>query len=164
MIQTCAKHFATRREHRSSSIDKTRRQPSEKNTWAKAAARLTVERQAAIFDINEAITMTTLMEVTPLVGGSSHLLEATRDNLIIPQNPQDLPIEDLRQKINEGCDARSIIDFKHREHEVADPEGTDCIDRFPAFTAWFNGYKYPEGFKPIGITKYDGKQAPQQWL
>jgi hypothetical protein len=23
---------------------------------------------------------------------------------------------------------------------------------------------YPEGFKPIGITKYDGKQAPQQWL
>jgi hypothetical protein len=21
-----------------------------------------------------------------------------------------------------------------------------------------------EGFKPIGITKYDGKQAPQQWL
>jgi hypothetical protein len=22
----------------------------------------------------------------------------------------------------------------------------------------------PEGFKPIGITKYDGKQAPQQWL
>jgi hypothetical protein len=46
----------------------TQRQPSEKNTWAKAAARLTVERQ----------------EVRPLVGGSSHLQEATRDNLIIP--------------------------------------------------------------------------------
>jgi hypothetical protein len=28
----------------------------------------------------------------------------------------------------------------------------------------FSSYKYPEGFKPIGITKYDGKQAPQQWL
>jgi hypothetical protein len=32
------------------------------------------------------------------------------------------------------------------------------------FIARFNSYKYPEGFKPIGITKYDGKQAPQQWL
>jgi hypothetical protein len=83
-IQICAKHFATSREHGSSSIDKTRRQPSEKNTWAKAAARLTVERQAAIFDINEAITTTMLMEVRPLVGGSSHLQVATCDNLIIP--------------------------------------------------------------------------------
>jgi hypothetical protein len=72
------------REHGSSSIDKTRRQPSEKNTWAKAAARLTVKRQAAILNINEAITMTTLVEVRPLAGGSSHLQEATRDNLIIP--------------------------------------------------------------------------------
>jgi hypothetical protein len=59
-------------------------QPSEKNTWAKAAAKLTVERQASIFDINEAITTTTLMEVRPLVGGSSHLQEATHDTLIIP--------------------------------------------------------------------------------
>jgi hypothetical protein len=31
-------------------------------------------------------------------------------------------------------------------------------------TARFSSYKYPEGFKPIGITKYDSKQAPQQWL
>jgi hypothetical protein len=23
-----------------------------------------------------------------------------------------------------------------------------------------SSYKYPEGFKPIGITKYDSKQAP----
>jgi hypothetical protein len=41
---------------------------------------------------------------------------------------------------------------------------TDCSDRFPAFSARFSSYKYPEGFKLIGITKYDGKQAPQQWL
>jgi hypothetical protein len=80
------------------------------------------------------------------------------------RNPQDLPIEDLRQKINEGRDARSIIDSRCREHEVADPEDTDCSDRFPAFIVRFNSYKYPEGFKPNGITKYDGKQAPQQWL
>jgi hypothetical protein len=59
---------------------------------------------------------------------------------------------------------RSIIDSKRREREVVETEGTDCNDRFPAFSAWFSSYKYPEGFKPIGITKYDGKQAPQQWL
>jgi hypothetical protein len=59
---------------------------------------------------------------------------------------------------------RSIIDSRRREREVAETEGTDYSDRFPAFTARFSSYKYPEGFKPIGITKYDGKQAPQQWL
>jgi hypothetical protein len=59
---------------------------------------------------------------------------------------------------------RSIIDSRRREREVAEIEGTDCSNRFPAFSAWFSSYKYPEGFKPIGITKYDGKQAPQQWL
>jgi hypothetical protein len=74
------------------------------------------------------------------------------------------PPEDLRQKINEGRDVRSIIDSRCREHEVAETEGTDCSDRFPPFTARFSSYKYPEGFNPIWITKYDGKQAPQQWL
>jgi hypothetical protein len=48
--------------------------------------------------------------------------------------------------------------------EEVETEGTDCSDRFPAFSARFSSYKYPEGFKPIGITKYDGKQAPQQSL
>jgi hypothetical protein len=72
--------------------------------------------------------------------------------------------EDLRQRINEGRDAQSIIDSRRKEREVADLEGTDCSDCFLAFTAWFSSYKYPEGFKPIGITKYDSKQAPQQWL
>jgi hypothetical protein len=45
---------------------------------------LTVERRAAILDINEAITTTMLVEVRPLARGSSHLQEATRNNLIIP--------------------------------------------------------------------------------
>jgi hypothetical protein len=35
---------------------------------------------------------------------------------------------------------------------------------FSSFPTRFSSYKYPEGFKPIGITKNDGKQAPQQWL
>jgi hypothetical protein len=57
-----------------------------------------------------------------------------------------------------------MIDSRRKEREVAETEGTDCNNRFPAFSAWFGNYKYLEGFKPIGITKYDGKQAPQQWL
>jgi hypothetical protein len=59
---------------------------------------------------------------------------------------------------------RSIIDSRRKEHEVAETEGTDYSDRLPAFTARFSSYKYPDGFKTIGITKYDGKQAPQRWL
>jgi hypothetical protein len=57
---------------------------------------------------------------------------------------------------------RSIIDSRRRECKEVDTEGTDCSDHFLAFTARFSSYEYPEGFKPIGITKYDGKQAPQQ--
>jgi hypothetical protein len=57
-----------------------------------------------------------------------------------------------------------VIDSWRKVHEKVESEVTDCKDRFPAFSAWFSSYKYPEGFEPIGITKYDGKQAPQQWL
>jgi hypothetical protein len=79
-----------------------------------------------------------------------------------PNRPRQQP--DLRQKINEGRDVRSVLDSRRRECEAAERDDADCSDRFPAFTVRFNSYKYPEGFKPIGITKYDGKQAPQQWL
>jgi hypothetical protein len=74
------------------------------------------------------------------------------------------PPEDLCQHINEGRDARSVIDSRRKVHKEVKTEGTDCSDRFPAFSAQFSSYKYPEGFKPIGITEYNGKQAPQQWL
>jgi hypothetical protein len=57
-----------------------------------------------------------------------------------------------------------MINSRCKVREEIEIEGTDCSDRFPAFSAQFSSYKYPEGFKPIGITKYDGKQAPQQWL
>jgi uncharacterized protein with gpF-like domain len=40
-------------------------------------------RQAAVLDLNAAITTTKLMGVKPLVGGSSHLQETTRDRPII---------------------------------------------------------------------------------
>jgi hypothetical protein len=57
-----------------------------------------------------------------------------------------------------------VIDSRRKVREEVKTEGTDCSDHFPAFSAQFSSYKYPEGFKPIGITKYNGKQAPQQWL
>jgi hypothetical protein len=57
-----------------------------------------------------------------------------------------------------------VIDSRCKVHEEVGTEGTDCSDHFPTFSARFSSYKYPECFKPIGITKYDGKQAPQQWL
>jgi hypothetical protein len=57
-----------------------------------------------------------------------------------------------------------VIDSRCKVREEVETEGTNCSDRFPAFSARFNSYKYPEGFKPIGITKYAGKQASQQWL
>jgi hypothetical protein len=57
-----------------------------------------------------------------------------------------------------------VIDSRRKVREEVKTEGTDCSDRFLAFSARFSSYKYPEGFKLIGITKYDGKQAPQQWL
>jgi hypothetical protein len=57
-----------------------------------------------------------------------------------------------------------VIDSRRKVHEDVETEGTNCSDYFPAFSTQFSSYKYLEGFKPIGITKYDGKQAPQQWL
>jgi hypothetical protein len=57
-----------------------------------------------------------------------------------------------------------VISSRRKTREEVETEGTDCSDRFPAFSACFSSYKYPKGFKPIGITKYDGKQDPQQWF
>jgi hypothetical protein len=63
-------------------ISKTRRLPSGRSAWAKAEARLTAERQAAVLDLSAATT-TTLAGVSHLAGGSSHLQEVTHDRPII---------------------------------------------------------------------------------
>ncbi|RLN03691.1 putative polyprotein [Panicum miliaceum] len=70
---------------------------------------------------------------------------------------EKLPTGDLHDKINMGRDARSIINNRRKECVGAEGNTTrDDNDRFPAFSSRFDNYKYPEGFKPIGITKYDG--------
>jgi hypothetical protein len=37
-------------------------------------------------------------------------------------------------------------------------------DDFPAFSARLRNLLLPKKFKPLGITKYDAKQDPVQWL
>jgi hypothetical protein len=64
-------------------INKTRCLPLGRSAWAKAEARLTLERQAVVLDLSAATTTTTLAEVRPLAGGSSHLQGVTRDRPII---------------------------------------------------------------------------------
>jgi hypothetical protein len=74
-----------------------------------------------------------------------------------------LPTVDLRQKINEGCDARDIIDSRFHERN-GDPHDIDGSDRFLAFTRNITSRDCPREFKPVSITKHDGKQDPWQWI
>jgi hypothetical protein len=57
-------------------------------------------------------------------------------------------------------DARQKIEELRRKKSstVGDNDG------FPAFSAWLRNLLIPEKFKPLGITKYDAKQDPVQWL
>jgi hypothetical protein len=64
----------------------------------RAEARLTVERQAAIFDLSAA-TSTTLVGVRPLAGGSSHLQGVTRDR----------PITGLLQKTCASTSMKAVM-------------------------------------------------------
>jgi hypothetical protein len=82
MIQTCVKHFITRRVPGSSWISRIRHLPSGRSAWARVEPRLIVERQAAVLDLSVATT-TTLVGVRPLAGGNSHLQGVTPDRPII---------------------------------------------------------------------------------
>jgi hypothetical protein len=92
----CDKHFITHRGLGSSWFSKTQRLPSGRSTWARAEARLTVERQAAILDLSVATTIT-LAGVRPLARGSSHLQGVSRDR----------PITGILQK---SCASESMKD------------------------------------------------------
>jgi hypothetical protein len=70
---------------------------------------------------------------------------------------------DARQKINNGCNARRIIEARRRDRPDRYHDADDS-DRFPAFTPNITDWSYPNNFKPVGIPKYDGKQYPHQWI
>jgi hypothetical protein len=59
-----------------------------------------------------------------------------------------------------GFDVRQKIEELRRKKSstVGDNDG------FPAFSARLRNLLLPEKFKPLGITKYDAKQDPVQWL
>jgi hypothetical protein len=59
-----------------------------------------------------------------------------------------------------GFDARQKIEeLRHKKSSTAGDN-----DGFPAFSAWLRNLVLPEKFEPLGITKYDAKPDPVQWL
>jgi hypothetical protein len=75
-------------------------------------------------------------------------------------NLHDAPTIDLRQKINEGRDARLVIEARRRDRTGRHHDDDDS-DRFPGFNASITDKSYPKDFKPVRIPKYDGKQDPR---
>jgi hypothetical protein len=71
-----------------------------------------------------------------------------------------MPTADLRQKINEGHDARDVIDARHWERGDSFRD-IDDSDRFTTFTHNITASDYPWELKLVGITKYYEKQDPR---
>jgi hypothetical protein len=59
-----------------------------------------------------------------------------------------------------GYDARQKIEELRRKKSTTAAEG----DGFPVFSPRLRNLLLPDKFKPLGITKYDAKQDPIQWL
>jgi hypothetical protein len=59
-----------------------------------------------------------------------------------------------------GFDGRQKIEELRRKKASTSSDNDD----FPAFSARLRNLLLPEKFKPLGITKYDAKQDPVQWL
>jgi hypothetical protein len=59
-----------------------------------------------------------------------------------------------------GFDARQKIEELRRKKSATAGDN----DGFPAFSPQLRNLLLPEKFKPLGITKYDAKQDPVQWL
>jgi hypothetical protein len=72
----------------------------------------------------------------------------------------DAPTIYLRHKINDGRDARRVIEARRRDHTDRYHDD-DSNDRFPAFTSNITEKFYPTELKLVEIPKYDGKQDPR---
>jgi hypothetical protein len=62
--------------------------------------------------------------------------------------------------------SRGGYDVRHKIEEIRRKKSSTAgeNDGFPAFSARLHNLLLPEKFKPLGITKYDAKQDPVQWL
>lgn len=74
---------------------------------------------------------------------------------------RNMPTGDLREIINEGCDARDIIESRCQEHGEGF-RNLDDSDRFLVFTRKVTYFQCSKEFEPVGITKYEGKKARRQ--
>jgi hypothetical protein len=59
-----------------------------------------------------------------------------------------------------GYDAHQKIEELRRKKSTTAGDN----DGFPAFSPRLRNLLLPDKFKPVGITKYDAKQDPIQWL
>jgi hypothetical protein len=75
-------------------------------------------------------------------------------------NLHDTPTINLRQKVNEGRDARLVIEVRKRDRTGRHHDDSNS-DRFPAFTTSITDKSNPKDFKLLRIPKYDGKQDPR---
>jgi hypothetical protein len=62
--------------------------------------------------------------------------------------------------------SRGGYDARHRIEEIRRRKASEGNDSngFPAFSARLRELLLPEKFKPLGITKYNAKQDPVQWI
>jgi hypothetical protein len=62
--------------------------------------------------------------------------------------------------------SRGSYDARRRIEEIQRKKSSTAgeNDGFPAFSARLRNLLLPEKFKPLGITNYDAKQDPVQWL
>jgi hypothetical protein len=62
--------------------------------------------------------------------------------------------------------SRGSYNARHRIEEIHRKKASEANDSddFPAFFARLRDLLLPEKFKPFGITKYDAKKDPVQWL
>jgi hypothetical protein len=62
--------------------------------------------------------------------------------------------------------AHGGYDAHHRIEEIRRRKATEASDSddFPVYSARLRNLLLPEKFKPLGISKYDAKQDPVQWL
>jgi hypothetical protein len=62
--------------------------------------------------------------------------------------------------------SRGGYDARRRIEEIRRKKSSTASDNdgFPAFSARLHNLLLPEKFKPLGITKYNAKQDPVQWL
>jgi hypothetical protein len=66
----------------------------------------------------------------------------------------------------EGRGHANSYDARRRIEEIRQKKATEASDSngFPAFSARLRDLLLPKKFKPLGITKYEAKQDPVQWL